>query len=289
MHLLLALVAIKVRAALSDAAFSLVMGVIVLLLKQFNLEAASKLPRTWEAVRARLLPFSSKILAKRYYACPVCGLVFDDPTAAFCAEPSCCASLAGFEAGRAIGCRGGMLVFDIATQLHLLVRQPLVSQAMFDSRSLQPPLDGSVPDIRYSAQWRRLVAEMSDAERDELHFAGLTADGVQPYGKWSKKYSCWFFYLELLHLPPWVRRRPENTLLLAVSLGGAQPKNMQSLLGALVPMLNQAFTHGFAVFNGRLNSSVFFRFAIFRIYADGPALAKILHRYLHNARALSYI
>jgi hypothetical protein len=153
---------------------------------------------------------------------------------------------------------------------------------MFDSRSLQPPLDGSVPDIRYSAQWRRLVAEMSDAERDELHFAGLTADGVQPYGKWSKKYSCWFFYLELLHLPPWVRRRPENTLLLAVSLGGAQPKNMQSLLGALVPMLNQAFTHGFAVFNGRLNSSVFFRFAIFRIYADGPALAKILHRYLHN-------
>ena len=99
--------------------------------------------------------------------------------------------------------------------------------------------DGKVPDIRFSKKWRADVARLSDSDRAEMVFLGFTADGVQPFGKWSTKYSCWFFYIELFQLPPELRRRPENLLLVGVATGGKQPKDMQSVLRLLVPSLDR--------------------------------------------------
>jgi hypothetical protein len=58
---------------------------------------------------------------------------------------------------------------------------------------------------------------------------------------------------------------------------------MQAVLGVLVPSLNRAFTHGFAVYDGHLKRAVFIRLAIIRLFADGPGLFHLIHRFPHNA------
>ena len=132
-----------------------------------------------------------------------------------------------------------MLVFNWPLQVAFIMRRPAVDKAVRDSQQLSSSTpegtDGSIPDIRFSQPWRDAAAGMSAQEKEELILLGFTADGVQPYGKWSTKYSTWFFYAEILALPPELRRRPENLLIISASLGGEQPKDMQSALRTLTP------------------------------------------------------
>ena len=285
-HLLLALAALKVQSAWSDASAERLLVFLKPLLHLFGSPAAPYLPVTWDAVKSVLAPLTPD--THKFNVCGGdcgCGHVFAGPQEAIC---TACRGQPQFEIenGKQVPVRPGFIKVDWPLQLFSILRKPDVAASLVSPHVSST--DGVTRTISDTCAWKsamRWVAEEKDFSQDELQHVlmlGLTCDGVQPFGRFSRKYSVWFIMAEILNLHPSIRRKPENMIVLGISLGPSQPKDLQSVFRLFVPELNDAFHRGVPVYDGHQKRAVLAYPLLYRLYGDGPAIVKMANRYSHS-------
>ena len=106
---------------------------------------------------------------------------------------------------------------------------------------------------------------------------GISLDGLLVYKeRGARSYSMWPIVAFLMNLPPHLRYRPENVLLLGIIAGPSKPSNFNLFLRPVIDELKEAYGKGFPMYDALSDSTFNLRCACLFWILDLPAKADVL-------------